>query len=109
MSAWRVLSLAAALAATALAATTPLSSPSAAEPPSVKVELWNKSDGTMGLSIDKKSVPAGPVEFEIKNNSTDLMHEFLIVPWPGPLTSLPYDATALKVKEDKVPGLQGQE
>ncbi|HEV2334082.1 MAG TPA: hypothetical protein VGS13_01160 [Stellaceae bacterium] len=92
-----------------MAATTPLATPSAAEPPSVKVELWNKNDGTMGLTIDKKSVAAGPVEFEIRNTSTDLMHEFLIAPWPGSLTSLPYDATALKVKEDQVPGLQGQE
>ncbi len=109
MSAWRVPSLATALAVTALAATTPLASPSAAEPPSVKVELWNKNDGTMGIAMDKKSVAAGPVEFEIRNTSSDMMHEFLIARWTGSLTSLPYDAAASQGKEDNVPGLQGQE
>lgn len=109
MSAWRMPSLTTALAVTALAATMPLMSPEAAEPASVKVELWNKNDGSMGITMDKTSMAAGPVEFEITNSSGDLMHEFLIAPWTGSPTSLPYDATGLKAKEQQVSGLQGQE
>jgi uncharacterized cupredoxin-like copper-binding protein len=37
------------------------------------------------------------------------MHEFLIAPWRGSLTSLPYDASSAQVEEDKLPMLQGQE
>ncbi len=80
----------------------------AAEPASIKVQLWNKG-GTMGLTMDKTSVPSGPVEFEITNTSKNTMHEFLIAPWKGSLTSLPYDKSESQVAEGKVPGLQGQE
>jgi uncharacterized cupredoxin-like copper-binding protein len=80
----------------------------ATEPASVTVTLWNKGS-VMGLTLDKKSVPSGPVEFHVKNASTSIMHEFLIAPWQGPLTSLPYDPGASQVAEDKIPDLQGQE
>lgn len=81
----------------------------AGEPASIKVKLWNKNNGTMGITMDKTSVPSGPVEFDIDNASKDLMHEFLIAPWRGSLTSLPYDASSAQVEEDKLPMLQGQE
>ena len=81
----------------------------AQEPVSVRVKLWNKSDGTMGIKMNKASVPNGPVEFEITNSSKELMHEFLIAPWHGPLTALPYNAKSAQVKEDQVPILEGQE
>jgi uncharacterized cupredoxin-like copper-binding protein len=93
--------------ATSLAAACP--PVQAGEPTSIQVKLWNKSDGTMGIKMDKTSVPSGPVEFEVTNTSKELMHEFLVAPWKGSLTSLPYDAKSSQVKEDLVPMLQGQE
>lgn len=81
----------------------------AAEPPTVKVKLVNKSDGSMHIELSRTSVPAGPVEFDIKNTSKSLMHEFLIAPWKGKLTALPYDKSQAQAAEDKIPGLQGQE
>ena len=79
------------------------------EPPQVHVQLWNKDNGTMGITLDKKSVPAGPVEFVITNTSKGLMHEALIAPWSKAPTALPYDASTASVKEDAVPGLEGSE
>jgi uncharacterized cupredoxin-like copper-binding protein len=80
----------------------------AAEPVSVQVSLWNKN-GKMGITLSQDHVKAGPVEFEVTNISTDLMHEFLITPWKGAITSLPYDAKESAVAEDKLPRLQGVE
>jgi len=82
--------------------------PAMAEPPSVHVSLWDK-DGKMGITLSQDKVKAGPVEFEVKNASPSLMHEFLIVPWRGAVTSLPYDAKQSQVDEDKLPHMQGIE
>lgn len=84
------------------------SSAVAAEPVSVKVTLWSKGS-SMGIALDKNRIPSGPVEFDIKNSSTNLKHEFLIAPWKGAPSALPYDDASSQVAEDKVPGLQGQE
>lgn len=62
----------------------------------------------MGLTMDKASVSSGLVEFEITNTSKNTMHEFLVAPWKGSLTSLSYDKSESQVVEGKVPGLQGQ-
>lgn len=80
----------------------------ASEPPTIHVTLWDKS-GTMGITLSQDKVKAGPVEFEIKNASTTLMHEFLIVPWKRAITALPYDAKEMQVDEDKLPKMQGVE
>ena len=80
----------------------------AAEPTSVKVTLWDK-DGKMGITLSGDRVKAGPVEFEVTNASHELMHEFLITPWTGAITSLPYDAKETAVAEDKLPHVQGVE
>ncbi|MDE2228783.1 MAG: copper resistance protein [Alphaproteobacteria bacterium] len=63
----------------------------------------------MAITLSRDKVKAGPVEFEVTNTSTDLMHEFLIAPWKGKITSLPYDAKAKAVAEDKLPRLEGVE
>ena len=81
----------------------------AAEPDSIDVTLWNKPNGTMGIALDKQSVPAGPVEFIIKNSSADMMHEFLVAPWAVDPSSLPYNGNKDQVAEAKIPYLQGQE
>mgnify|MGYP001137632087 CR=1 FL=1 len=81
----------------------------AAEAASINVTLWNKNNGTMGIMLDKASVPSGSVEFSINNSSTDIMHEFLIAPWNGALASLPYNNDKSQAAEDKIPHIEGQE
>jgi uncharacterized cupredoxin-like copper-binding protein len=80
----------------------------AAEPASVKVDLSDKG-GKFGILMSADHVKEGAVEFTIKNTSTTLLHEFLITPWQGAMTSLPYDAKTLQVKEEKLPKLAGVE
>jgi uncharacterized cupredoxin-like copper-binding protein len=81
---------------------------SAAEPTSVKVSLWEK-DGADGITMSTKQVKAGPVEFEIKNTSKQVMHEFLITPWKRSVKSLPYNDTKGQVREGALPQLAGVE
>jgi uncharacterized cupredoxin-like copper-binding protein len=92
----------------ALACTNLISFASAAEPASVKVSLWDK-DGGDGITLSTRSVKAGPVEFEIKNTSTQTMHEFLITPWKGTAKSLPYNDNKGEVREGALAGLAGVE
>lgn len=81
----------------------------AAEPTSVKVTLSDQTGKDMRIILSKDKVKAGAVEFEVTSASTGLMHEFLITPWRGAITSLPYDAKEKAVAEDKLPHLQGVE
>ena len=91
-----------------LCSVTIISAASAAEPASVKVDLSNKGDkDRIILSTDK--VKAGGIEFEIKNASANQIHEFLIAPWNGVITGLPYNTNKGQVVEDKVPQLAGVE
>ena len=80
----------------------------AAEPTSVKVNLSDKG-GKDRIILSSDKVKAGTVEFEIKNGSADQMHEFLIAPWKGAITALPYNASQGQVVEEKVPQLAGVE
>ncbi|MDE1904311.1 MAG: hypothetical protein KGI46_10680 [Alphaproteobacteria bacterium] len=81
----------------------------AAEPAGVKVTLTDQTGKDMRIGLSTNKVKAGAVEFEVINASTDLMHEFLITPWKGTITSLPYDARENAVDEPKLPHLEGVE
>ena len=81
----------------------------AGEPTSVKVTLSDQAGKAMAITLSQDKVKSGAIEFEVTNTSTDLMHEFLITPWKGAITSLPYDAKEKAVAEDKLPHLQGIE
>jgi uncharacterized cupredoxin-like copper-binding protein len=81
----------------------------AAEPTSITVSLWDKPDGSDGMTLSQATVKAGPVEFQITNTSKAQQHEFLIARWSGAITALPYDAKKTAVREDKLPDLQGVE
>lgn len=96
-----------AAAAVGLLAGTPFAH--AAEPTTVKVTLTDQAGKDMRIILSKDKVKAGAVEFEVTNASTDLMHEFLITPWKGAITSLPYSAKDKAVAEDKLTHLQGVE
>jgi|SRR5579872_4814739 len=80
-----------------------------ADPPSVKVTLNDQKGKAMTITLSQATAKAGPVKFNVTNASTDLVHEFLIAPWSGAITSLPYDAKEQAVDEDKVRDLQGVE
>ena len=79
---------------------------------SIKAELWQQGDKA-GIRLSQDHMQAGPVEFVVTNTSVSpvdgKMHEFLIVPWSGPASSLPYDSDKAVLKEEALPGLQGLE
>jgi len=75
-------------------------------PAKVQIELWDKPSGQMGITLSTSQVKAGEVEFDVKNTSQDLPHEFLIM---HSEKAPPYDADASQVVEKKLPGLVGVE
>ncbi len=92
-----------------LALTMPaLASAAAAAPASVKVDL-SDTGGKDRILLSTSKVKAGEVEFEIANTSKVAMHEFLIAPWKGAITKLPYNDKEGAVRETKVRQLQGVE
>jgi uncharacterized cupredoxin-like copper-binding protein len=79
----------------------------AATPTPVEVDLWNKADGSQGLSLSTDHAKAGKVKFEIKNSSTTMVHEFMI--WKTDLSfdKFPKDPeNPAKVDEDKLKGMK---
>jgi len=80
-----------------------------AEPPTVKVTLNDQNGKAMTITLSQATAKEGAVSFQVTNASTDLVHEFLIAPWSGPIAGLPYDAKEQNVQEDKVRNLQGIE
>ena len=85
-----------------------VASAAAAEPASVKVDLSDKG-GKDRILLSTNKVKAGEVEFEIANSSKVSLHEFLIAPWKGAITKLPYNDKKGAVIEAKMRQLQGVE
>ncbi|BCG04643.1 hypothetical protein PPGU19_092110 (plasmid) [Paraburkholderia sp. PGU19] len=81
----------------------------ASEPAPVTVKLSDGHDGKMSLTIKPAEVQAGPVEFRIVNQSHALKHEFMILPWSGSDSTIPYDPKTAQIEEGKLNGLQGVE
>ena len=81
----------------------------AAEPSTVTVRLSDGGSTAMSLTLAPATIPAGPVEFAITNESHTLKHEFMILPWSGASTALPYDHQTHQVKEASLVDLQGVE
>lgn len=90
----------------------------------VKVSLWDKgpnsammddahmkmmgrmdrkmmSMGMMGITLDKTSVPAGKVTFDVTNDSKAIVHEMIVSPVAAGETDLPYIADENRVDEEK--------
>lgn len=63
----------------------------------------------MSLKLSPARIPAGPVEFTVKNESPTMVHEFLFVKRPKPDMTLPYDNKSQQVQEDGIKGLEGVE
>jgi len=81
----------------------------AAEPAQVQVRLSDGSNGKMSLNLSTLTIVAGPVEFVVKNQSSSLKHEFMIVPWTTKLDALPYDAKTQQVDEAGLGAMEGVE
>jgi uncharacterized cupredoxin-like copper-binding protein len=71
----------------------------------VNAELWNKPDGTQGITLSTDHVKPGKVLFKVKNISTDMDHELLLVMADSP-KALPLEADGNRVDEDKLKGLK---
>lgn len=73
----------------------------------VQVELWNKADGSQGLTLNTDHAKAGKVVFEVKNDSTSMVHEFLIVKTDMAFDKFPKDPeNPAVVDEDKLKGVK---
>lgn len=77
----------------------------AAGPEVVNAELWNKPDGSQGLTLSTDHVRPGKILFKVKNISTDEDHELLLVKANSP-DALPMDESGVRVDEDKLKGLK---
>jgi uncharacterized cupredoxin-like copper-binding protein len=71
----------------------------------VNAELWDKSDGSQGVTLSTDHVKPGKVVFNVKNISTGEDHELLLATVDSP-DALPMDASGARVDEDKLKGLK---
>jgi uncharacterized cupredoxin-like copper-binding protein len=71
----------------------------------VNAELWNKPDGSQGVTLSTDHVKPGVILFKVKNISTDEDHELLLVMADSP-NALPMEAGDIRVDEDKLKGLK---
>lgn len=67
----------------------------------VHADLWDQG-GVMGIKVDKPSVAAGQVTFEVVNSSKTMVHEMLVIKVDNFHDSLPYQTNEARVIEDKV-------
>ena len=70
-----------------------------------KIDMANMSTGTMGITSDQTTVPAGKVTFVVTNDSHDIIHEIIVSALPAGATELPYLADEIRVDEDKAVSL----
>ena len=77
-----------------------------AEPTVVNADLWNKPDGSQGVTLSTDHVKTGKVTFKVKNISTNEDHELLLTKTDLAPSALPMDADGVRVDEDKLKGLK---
>ena len=58
--------------------------------------------GMMSIRIDRPTIKAGPVRFDVTNWSKGMLHEMLVVAVDAADAPLPYDYAQAKVAEDQV-------
>ena len=58
--------------------------------------------GMMSIRLDKMTVKAGVVTFDVTNWSRSVLHEVLVVSVDNPTAPLPYDYPQARVPEDQV-------
>jgi len=73
----------------------------------VTVELWNKADGSQGMTLSTDHAKAGKVTFQVKNASSNMVHEFLIVKTDMAFDQFPINQdNPAVVDEDKLKGVK---
>ncbi len=77
----------------------------AATPAVVKVEL-NNTGKVETLKLDRATVPAGKVRFEVSNASFDNSHEMIVVKTDLTPDKFPTNKDGSKVNEDKFTGAE---
>ena len=82
-----------------------MATPALAAQQIVNAELWNKPDGSQGITLSTDHVKPGVVLFKVKNISTDEDHELLLVKADS-VNALPMEADGARVDEDKLKGLK---
>jgi uncharacterized cupredoxin-like copper-binding protein len=79
----------------------------AAAATTVKVEMWDKPDGSQGMDLSADTVKAGEVTFEVSNVSkNDEEHEFLIAKTDLGADQLPMTQAGDRVDESQLPGVE---
>jgi uncharacterized cupredoxin-like copper-binding protein len=75
----------------------------------VRVRLQDPSTdnsvASMRVSVDRDSAKAGPVRFQVTNESKTLVHEMIVIKTNAPATALPYDSKADSVNESRIKSL----
>lgn len=96
------------LSARALAFTSVLLSAAAAfgDPTVIEVGMTNQPDGTQFMTLSRASVHAGPAVLRVSNRSTNMVHEFLIVPTDLDPSAFPMKEDESEVDEDKLKGVK---
>ena len=59
-------------------------------------------NGMMSIRVDKPTVKAGAVTFDVTNWSRSVLHEVLVISVDNPNAPLPYDYTQARVPEEQV-------
>ena len=92
-----------------LLASSGLASATAAPRSVVHVDLVDPSTSpsikSMRIKTDAQSVKAGPVVFDVSNDSKTLVHEMIVVAAANPHAPLPYDKKDDRVNESKIADL----
>jgi uncharacterized cupredoxin-like copper-binding protein len=79
----------------------------AAADTTVKVDMWDKPDGSQGMDLSTTKVTPGKVTFEVTNVSkNDEEHEFLIAKTDQAPEQLPTTQGGVRIDESKLPGLE---
>jgi len=78
---------------------------SAANAQVVNAELWNKNDGSQGVTLSTDHIKPGKVVFNVKNISTDEDHELLLALADSP-DALQVDESGARIDEDKLKNLK---
>ena len=73
----------------------------ASVPEVVHAKLWNHNDGKMGITTDVSRVKAGKIDFEVSNDSGNMVHEMLVVKVNSFNEALPYNPKKASVIEDQ--------
>src|SRR5262249_2290052 len=73
-----------------------------ADPAVVEIGMINTPDGGQFMTLSRGSVHAGPVVFKVMNHSTNMLHEFLIVPSNLDPSAFPMKPDEPKVDEAKL-------